>query len=295
MDELRMQLRYFVNVVSDYGADFVLLPEYFNAALMAHFHTKNGADAIRQLSEYTEPIRAYLENLAVQYNINIVAGSMPVFRGHELRNVCYLLRRDGTWDSQEKLHPIPSEEADWALTGGDRLRVFDTDEGKIGILVCYDVQFPELARLLTERGMQILFVPYLTDTRSGYLRVRHCCQARAVENEIYVVATGSTGTIPNLAYMDIHYSQSVIFTPADFSFPHDAIKAEATPNTETTLVADLDLELLKDLREQGAVRNFRQRRHDLYSVKWVGGEDGSIGENSGSNARPNKRSSTSQS
>ena len=237
---------------------------------MAHFHTKNDADAVRQLAEYTEPIRAYLESLAVQYNINIIAGTLPEYRDHVLRNVCYLLRRDGTWDHQYKIHPTPDEEHAWALVGGDSLKVFDTDEGRIGILVCYDVQFPELPRMLAEQGMQILFVPYLTDTKSGYLRVRRCCQARAIENECYVVATGSTGTIPNLAYMDIHYSQSAIFTPSDFIFPHDAVKAEATPNTETTLIADLDLGLLKELNQHGAVRNLRQRRLDLYRISWLG-------------------------
>lgn len=273
LDELRVQLRYFVSVVSEYEADFIVLPEYFNAALMAHFHTRNDADAVRQLAEYTEPIRAYLENLAVQYNINIIAGTLPEFRDHVLRNVCYLLRRDGTWDYQYKIHPTPDEELEWALNGGDELKVFDTDEGRIGILVCYDVQFPELPRMLAEQGMQILFVPYLTDTKSGYLRVRRCCQARAIENECYVVATGSTGTIPNLAYMDIHYSQSAIFTPSDFTFPHDAVKAEATPNTETTLIADLDLGLLKELNQNGAVRNLRQRRLDLYRINWVGDRD----------------------
>lgn len=280
LDELRVQLRYFVSVVSEYQADFVVLPEYFNAALMAHFHTKNDADAVRQLAEYTEPIRAYLESLAVQYNINIIAGTMPEYSDHVLRNVCYLLRRDGTWDYQYKIHPTPDEEHEWALVGGDTLKIFDTDEGRVGILVCYDVQFPELPRMLAEQGMQILFVPYLTDTKSGYLRVRRCCQARAIENECYVVATGSTGTIPNLAYMDIHYSQSAIFTPSDFIFPHDAVKAEATPNTETTLIADLDLGLLKELNQHGAVRNLRQRRLDLYRLSWVGDGAVSVGKSS---------------
>jgi len=277
LDELRVQLRYFVSVVSEYHADFVVLPEYFNAALMAHFHTRNDADAVRQLAEYTEPIRAYLESLAVQYNINIIAGTLPEYRDHVLRNVCFLFRRDGTWDYQYKIHPTPDEEHEWALVGGDTLKVFDTDEGRIGILVCYDVQFPELPRMLAEQGMQILFVPYLTDTKSGYLRVRRCCQARAIENECYVVATGSTGSVPNLAYMDIHYSQSAIFTPSDFVFPHDAVKAEATPNTETTLIADLDLGLLKELNQHGAVRNLRQRRLDLYRINWVGENAMSVG------------------
>ncbi len=271
-DEFRTHLRYYIDVVADYQCDFVVLPEYFNASLMAQFypHVKSDAEAVRSLSQYTEKIRAYISDLAVQYNINVVAGSMPEYSDHTLRNVSFLCRRDGSWDCQYKLHPTPDEELEWGLKGGDELKLFDTDEGKVGILVCYDAQFPELSRVLAEQGMQILFVPYLTDTQSGYLRVRRCAQARAIENECYVVVTGSMGNIPNLGYMDIHYSQSAIFTPSDFAFPHDAVKAEATPNTETTLIADLDLGLLKELRNQGSVQNFRQRRLDLYQVQWKG-------------------------
>ena len=271
-DVFRTHLRYYIDVVADYKTDFVVLPEYFNASLMSQFypHVKSDAEAIRALSDYTARIRDYICDLAVQYNINVIAGSMPEYEDHTLRNVSFLCRRDGTWDSQYKLHPTPSEELHWGLKGGDELKIFDTDEGKVGILVCYDSQFPELSRLLAEQGMQILFVPYLTDTKSGYLRVRRCAQARAIENECYVVTTGSMGNIPNLGYMDIHYSQSAIFTPSDFAFPHDAVKAEATPNTETALIADLDLGLLKELRNQGSVRNFQQRRLDLYDVRWKG-------------------------
>ncbi len=277
-DVFRSHLRYYIDVVAAYQCDFVALPEYFNASLMSQFypHVKSDAEAIRSLSQYTERIRAYISDLAVQYNINIVAGSLPEYEDHTLRNVSFLCRRDGSWDLQYKLHPTPDEELEWGLKGGDQLKLFDTDEGKIGILVCYDAQFPELSRLLAEQGMQILFVPYLTDTKSGYLRVRRCAQARAIENECYVVTTGSMGNIPNLGYMDIHYSQSAIFTPSDFAFPHDAVKAEATPNTETTLIADLDLGLLKELRSQGSVRNFQQRRLDLYQVRWKGAPIGPV-------------------
>ncbi len=269
-EDLKVQLRYFVDILSSYAADFVLLPEYFNAALMAQFHPKSDAEAMRMLADFTEPMREYLLTLAVEYNTNIVAGSLPEYRDNNLYAVAYLCRRDGTWDSQYKLHPTPDEEREWALNGGSQLKAFDTDIGKIGILICYDVQFPELSRLLAEKGVKILFVPCLTDTKSGYLRVRRCAQARAIENECYVVLTGSIGNMPNIAYMDIHYSQSAIFTPADFPFPHDAVKAEATPNTETTLIADLDLALLKELHMNGAVRNLRNRRLDLYDVRWKG-------------------------
>ena len=92
------------------------------------------------------------------------------------------------------------------MQGGDELKIFDTDVGKIGILVCFDVEFPELSRLLVDRGMQILFVPFLTDTKNGYLRVRRCAQARAIENECYVAISGSVGNLPKVENMDIQYS-----------------------------------------------------------------------------------------
>ena len=91
--------------------------------------------------------------------------------------------------------------------------------------------------------MQILLVPFWTDTKNGYLRIRRCAQARAIENECYVAISGSVGNLPKIENMDIQYSQSAIFTPSDFAFPHDAVAAEATPNTEMTLVTDLDLDL----------------------------------------------------
>ena len=123
--------------------------------------------------------------------------------------------------------------------------------------------------MLSDEGMKILFVPFWTDTKNAYQRVRLCAQARAIENECYVAITGSVGNLPRVENMDIQYSQSAVFSPSDFAFPHDAIVAEATPNTEMTLIADLDLNLLKDLNTSGAVRNLRDRRKDLYSVSWV--------------------------
>ena len=191
---------------------------------------------------------------------------MPVVEDGRLMNVSYLCRRDGTWDSFYKIHPTPSEVEAWGMTGGDEIRAFDTDCGKIGILVCYDVEFPEACRLLADQGMKILFVPFLTDTQNGYMRVRHCAQARAIENECYVVIAGAVGNLPNVNNMDIQYAQSAIFTPSDFSFPTNTIKTEATPNTEMVLIADVDMVLLKELHERGAVRNLKDRRTDLYSI-----------------------------
>jgi predicted amidohydrolase/GNAT superfamily N-acetyltransferase len=270
LDELVQQVEYFVDAVAGYQADVVLFPEFFNFPLMAQFSQDNPTEAVRRLAEYTEPLRRHMVDLALAYNVNIIAGSMPEYQDHALYNVSYLCRRDGTWDRQYKLHVTPDEDGYWGLKGGGELRVFDLDTCKIGVLICYDVEFPELPRLLADQGMQILFVPFWTDTKNAYLRVRRCAQARAIENECYVVMTGSVGNLPKVEHMDIQYSQAAIFTPSDFAFPHDAIAAEATPNTEMTLIADLDLDNLKELRMHGSVRNFRDRRLDLYRVSWLG-------------------------
>jgi len=275
-DDFMQQVEFFVDAVSGYKADLVLFPELFNVPLIAHYDQKDPAEAMRLLAQYTEPMREALVRMALSYNINIVSGSVPEYKNGALYNVSFLCRRDGTWDKQYKLHITPDEYMTWGLQGGDELKVFDTDVGKIGILVCYDVEFPELPRILADMGMTILLVPYWTDTRNGYLRVRHCAQARAIENECYVAITGSVGNIPKVENMDIQYSQSAILTPADFAFPPDAVAAEATPNTEMALIADLDIDLIKELRTSGSVRSLQSRRDDLYRVQWLkkGGKKG---------------------
>ena len=269
-DALIEQVEYFIDAVSAYQSDFVLFPEFFEAPLMAEFNHLGEAKAIRGLAQYTEPLRQKFMEFAMSYNINIITGSMPYVddQGH-LKNVSYLCRRDGTWDSYMKIHPTPSEVQSWGMSGGNKIKVFDTDAGKIGILICYDVEFPEVARLYAEQGMQILFVPFLTDTQNGYYRVRRCAQARAIENECYVAIAGCVGNLPRVNNMDIQYAQSAIFTPSDFAFPVDTIKAETTPNTEMTIIADVDLNLLHELHEHGSVRILKDRRHDLYQINFT--------------------------
>ena len=233
---------------------------------MADYNHLSEPDAIRELAGYTDRIVDKFSEFSVSYNINIITGSMPEIKDEKLYNVGYLCRRDGSVERFEKLHITPDEEKVWGLVGGRQLKTFDTDCGKIGILICYDVEFPELSRLLAEEGMRILFVPFLTDTQNGYSRVRHCAQARAIENECYVAIAGSVGNLPKVHNMDIQYAQSMVFTPCDFAFPVNGVKAEATPNTEMILVVDVDMDLLVEINKSGSVRNLNDRRTDLYQL-----------------------------
>lgn len=92
-----------------------------------------------------------------------------------------LAHRDGSIDEQYKIHITPHEKRDWVIDGGDKVKVFETDAGRVGILICYDSEFPELGRMMAEQDVQIIFVPFWTDTKNGYQRVRLCSQARAIE------------------------------------------------------------------------------------------------------------------
>jgi len=266
LDDVFEQVEFFVDAVSDYTSDFILFPEYFNAPLMAKFNHLGESQAIRQLAQYTNEMRKRFISLAISYNINIITGSMPQLRGDDLYNVGFLCRRDGTFDTYEKIHITPDETKSWGLSGGKIIKTFDTDCAKVGVLICYDVEYPELSRIMADQGMQILFVPFLTDTQNGYSRVRICAQARAIENECYVVIAGSVGNLPRVHNMDIQYAQSGVFTPCDFAFPTDGKCAEATPNTEMILVSDVDLDLLNELHTYGCVRNLKDRRNDLYEL-----------------------------
>lgn len=273
-----------VAALASYQCDFILYPEFFSAPLLSLRPDLDTHASMRELATHTAAIQRAVLAMAIKYRVNIIAGSMPVLQGKRLFNVSYLCHRSGKLERFAKLHPTPGEKRDWDMRGGDRLRAFDTDCGRIGILICYDVEFPEAPRLLAQQGIDILFVPFWTDSKQGYQRVRYCAQARAIENEMYVVLAGSVGCLPEANCLDVQYAQSAVFSPSDFGFPHDAIVMEATPNVETTLVCDLELVSLARVRQQGSVRNAEDRRDDLYRLKWLDGKS-----KPGKPAKPAKR------
>lgn len=270
-DGFAAQVEEFVRVAADYGSDFVVFPELFTLQLLsAEPRLLDPAAAMQRLSEHTDAFTALLQRLAAQHRIHVVGGTHPT-RTPEgtLRNICFVATRDGRLHRRDKLHITPSEAGSWAVGGGDSADVIETDAGPVGVMVCYDSEFPELGRHLTDQGALVLFVPYCTDLRSGHLRVRHSCQARAIENQVYVVAAGNVGHCPNVANFDIQYAQSAVFTPCDTPFPPEGIAAEAAPQVEQLIFADLDLAALQLARRDGTVKNLIDRRPELYA-QWRG-------------------------
>lgn len=265
-DDFATQCQYFVDVASGYKCDFVLFPEIFTLQLLSFLPNERPGVAVRQLAEFTPQYLELFNRLAINFNINIIGGSHFTKEGDDLFNIAYLFRRDGTMEKQYKIHITPNERRWWGIKPGDKIEVFETDRGKINIQICYDVEFPELSRIAVSKGAEIIFVPFCTDERYGYLRVRQCVQARCIENGVYAAMAGNVGNLPFVENMDIQYGQSGIYTPSDFMFSRDAIAAECTPNVETVVIHDVDLELLKRHRSQGSTLNWFDRRQDLYDV-----------------------------
>lgn len=266
-DELERQVKFFVETANEYHCHFLLFPELFTAQLFSML--PNNMDSLNALKEVAQFHNQYVEmftRFASDYSLYIIGGSHPVETNGELRNVAHLFTPSGGVHTQEKIHISSIERRYYDIKPGERLRVFETPLGRIGILISYDIEFPEIARLLALHGVEVLFVPFATDERKSYYRVRHCAQARAVENIIYVAMTGCIGNLPQVRSFLVNYSQAAICTPCDIAFPSNGVMEEADPGSETVIIAELDLNDLAMARDIGSVRPLQDRRTDLYSL-----------------------------
>ncbi|RYZ02677.1 MAG: GNAT family N-acetyltransferase [Myxococcales bacterium] len=265
-EEFAQQVSYFVGVAADYRADFLLLPELVSAQLLSAEDTLTAKEGMRRLAAYRDRFETLMRDLAVKHGITIIAGSLPVLENDRLLNVAFTCLPSGQVVAQPKLHITPTEKSAWGISGGFSLRPIDAPKTRIGVLICYDIEFPEAARYLADLGAEIIFVPFCTDTRQSYLRVRYCAQARAIENQLYVAMAGNVGNLPDVGHLDINYGQAAVLTPSDFAFARDGIAAEADSNEETVLICDVDLNALHSVRSSGTVTPRLDRRADLFRL-----------------------------
>jgi predicted amidohydrolase len=197
--------------------------------------------------------------------MSIIAGTHVLRREGRLYNVAHYFAPDGTIVEQPKLHITPTEKIEWKMSEGTDLQVFDTPKGPIAMLTCYDIEFPEIVRMARAKGAEIIFCPSCTDDRHGFYRVRYCAHARAIENQIYIVTTGTVGSLRTVDFMRANFGQAAIITPNDIPFPPAGIQVEGMINDDMVITGDLDLELLNEVRERGSVTTWRDRRTDLYT------------------------------
>jgi len=262
-DGFENQVRFVMQAAGDYRPNFVLLPEIFTTQLLSFMDTSDIRSAVREMHAYTPRYLDLMTELAQQWNVHLIGGSHPTLRDGKLYNIAYLFTPDGKIFEQKKIHRTRWEREKWDTDHGNQLRLFTTLFGKIAILICYDIEFPELARMVSAAEADILFVPSCTDDRQGFLRVRYCCHARAIENQVYVAMTSTVGNLP-VEGLGVHYGQASIITPSDFPFARDGIAAEGTPNLEQIVVADVNLDNLLKNRINGTTIPLYDKRHDVY-------------------------------
>lgn len=263
-EEFATQVDFFVRSAHDYHAHFVLFPEYFTMQLLSYLREPAPALAVRRLAQLTPAYEDLFKQLAISNGLYIIAGTHPIIQEGALFNAAHLFTPRGRVFRQKKVHLTQTEKGPYQMSRGHGFYVYDTPHGRIAILVCYDVEFPEAARVLAEAGAQIVFVPSCTDERQGFWRVRYCAQARACENQIYIAMAGTVGNLPHVPAMATHYGQAAILTPSDYFFARDGIAAEGTVNQEQIVIADVDLDLLEEQRVNGTVLPLNDMIRDAY-------------------------------
>jgi predicted amidohydrolase/ribosomal protein S18 acetylase RimI-like enzyme len=263
-DEFATQVEFFVRSAQEYRCHFALFPEYFSMQLLSYLREPSPARAVRRLAQLTPEYENLFRRLSADSGLYIIAGTHPVIQQGELFNAAHLFTPSGRVFRQKKVHLTHTEKGPYQMSRGHGFYVYHTDFGRISVLVCYDVEFPEAARVLAEAGAQIIFVPSCTDERQGFCRVRYCAQARASENQIYLAMAGTVGNLPEVPCMATHYGQAAILTPSDYFFARDGIAAEGTVNQEQMVIADVDLNLLEEQRINGTVLPLDDIIRDAY-------------------------------
>ncbi|GAA0793474.1 carbon-nitrogen hydrolase family protein [Marinobacterium sediminicola] len=243
------------------GAEFLVFPEYFSMELTSLFGRDVCACLDRQLDAIQavhEPFVALFTSLAQQHGLHILAGTFPLRQadGH-YRNRAWLFRPDGSRDYQDKLQMTRFESERWQIQAGEAIKVLDTAFGKVGVAVCYDSEFPQIARRQVEQGADLILVPSCTDTQAGYHRVRIGCQARALENQCFVAQSPTIGSADWSESVDVNTGRAGIFAPVDYGYPDDGVVALGDEHQPGWVVAELDLAALADVRTSGQVFNHR--------------------------------------
>jgi len=266
----RAQVEGLVETAADYKCRLLVFPEYFTLQLLTLGDIRRPIpEQIAGLTREREPYLELFERLARKHSMYICAGSIPVRSsgGDKVLNESFLFAPSGRHESQAKIHMTRFESEEWFVSSGSGLRVFETDFGKLAITICYDVEFPELARVAARAGADLLLVPTCTDDRQGFLRVRYCAHARTIENQLYAIQACTVGSLPMVPAVSLNYGQASVLTPSDFPFARDGILAEGMPNQETMVIGELNLETLRQARLTGTVLPLRGSQHTADVVK----------------------------
>ena len=259
-EQFRDQVVGLVETAADYRCHLVVFPEYFTVQLLTLGDVRRPiTEQVRDLARQVPRFVELMAGLARKHRLYIVAGTIPMLEESdgEIRNVSCVFAPSGAHGMQGKLHMTRFESEEWKVSADSVLRVFETEFGRVAVAICYDVEFPELARAAARHDAHILVVPSCTDDRQGYLRVRYCAHARSIENQVYVIVSSTVGSLPMVPAVSLNYGQAAILTPSDFAFARDGILAEGIPNQETMVIGELNLQTIRESRSSGTVLPLR--------------------------------------
>jgi predicted amidohydrolase len=253
------QVAALVETARDYRCHLLVFPEYFTVQLLTlgdrHLPI---AQQVRNLANHVPRFIELMRKLACDSGMFIVAGSIPALGDNgDLHNDCHVFGPDGRSGVQGKLHMTRWEKEEWLVKPRKGVKVFETPFGRFAVAICYDVEFPEIARAAARADCDILVVPSCTDDRQGFWRVRYCAHARAIENQLYVVHSGTVGSLPTVPAVSLNYGQAAILTPSDFPFARDGILAEGVINQEQVVIGEVNLDVIRQSREDGTVLPLR--------------------------------------
>lgn len=254
-EEFADQVSGLIGTAADYRCQMVVFPEYFTSQLLTLGDVRRPIEQqVRELPAFVDRYVELLSTLARKHDFYIVGGTiLTTDSSGRIFNECYVFGPSGEHVVQGKLHMTRFESEEWKVSPRDSIRIVETRFGRIGVTICYDVEFPEVARAFARQDVRVLIVPSCTDDRQGFLRVRYCAQARAIENQIYVVHSSTVGSLPTVPAVSLNYGQASILTPSDFAFARDGILAEGIPNQETMVIGELDMTTLDASRTVGTV------------------------------------------
>lgn len=255
-EEFHDQVTALAETAADYDCQLLVFPEYFTVQLLTLGDIRRPmAEQIRTLASQVPRFIDMMSHLARTHALYIVAGTIPVLSSDQqtMHNVSYVFGPNGNYSTQGKMHMTRFESEEWKVLPSNGLRIFETAFGLFAVAICYDVEFPEVARAAARHGARLLIVPSCTDDRQGFLRVRYCAHARAIENQMYVVHSSTVGSLPMVPAVHLNYGQASILTPSDFSFARDGILAEGNMNQEMLVIGELDLDIIMESRSTGTV------------------------------------------
>jgi predicted amidohydrolase len=256
VDQFKEQVSALVETAADYGCKLVLFPEYFTIQLLTLGKVRRPIkEQVRDLAGHAPMFVDLMSDLASRHGLYILAGTLPVIDpdSQAVHNEAFLFSPDGRYGTQGKLHMTRFESEEWLVCSRRRLKIFSTALGTLAVTICYDVEFPEIARAAARAGANILLVPSCTDDRQGFLRVRYCAHARAIENQMYVIVSHTVGSLPMVPAVSLNYGQASILTPSDFAFSRDGILAEGHPNQEMMVIGELNMDTIAQTRTTGTV------------------------------------------